>query len=98
MLVFGRTGTNSLKIALNALNYKCYHMKEVIGNGDASLWLDEIVNKEKVSRQWNDNIFKPRGYTATVDWPTTHYFDEIFNENPSAKVCNYFATFINLLI
>ena len=32
---FGRTGTASLRLALNRLGYPCYHMFEVMKNVDA---------------------------------------------------------------
>ena len=56
---FGRTGTFSTKEALNILGFPCYHMTEVISNGDQKLWLDA---KEKKEYKW-DEIFK--NYSAT---------------------------------
>ena len=37
---FGRSGTNSLRLALNELGVgPCYHMYECLENGDAPSWL-----------------------------------------------------------
>eukprot|EP01084_Bolivina_argentea_P025072 46651_1 len=82
---FGRTGTESLQLALNKLGYKCYHMHELKKYNDASIWYD-LLKKPKDQRNWNDSLFAIRGYTATVDWPTTIIYEDLLKENPSAKV------------
>ena len=70
---FGRTGTNSLRVALNALGYNTYHMFEVMKYGDEMLWYNEI-NKPRKNRNFTKNIFKKRGYTACVDFPAASQY------------------------
>ena len=65
---FGRTGTTSLKVALNKLGFPCYHMTEVNANsGHIDLWYQ---TKTTPLRYW-DVLFK--NYSATVDWPSTAF-------------------------
>lgn len=79
---FGRTGTNSLRIALNMLGVgPCYHMHEVRYNaGHKTMW-NRILNGSRPD--W-DHVF--RNYTAAVDWPVTHYWDQLIDLFPSARV------------
>lgn len=77
----GRTGTLSLKQALEILGYgKCYHMVEVIQNNHTSQWVEIFQNKH---RDW-DKIFK--GYSSTVDAPSNFFWEELLEANPNAKV------------
>jgi len=89
---YGRTGTDSLKVALNDLGFKTYHMYEVTKHGDHEKWIDADTNlhepggdKQK-GMQYLKNIFNDRGYTATVDFPSSLYYAELFKMNPDAKV------------
>lgn len=79
---FGRTGTDSLKTALEMLGIgKCYHMLEVIP------YKERIENWRAVANgkrpDW-DQIFN--GYKATVDWPAAFYWRELSVYYPEAKV------------
>ena len=78
---FGRTGTASLKIALETLlGAPCYHMSEVLGRaGQVDLWLDAAAGKP----DW-DAIFN--GYAATVDFPASNYWRAIADHYPGAKI------------
>lgn len=78
---FGRTGTASLKVALETLlNAPCYHMSEVLGTaGHVDLWLDAAAGNS----DW-DAIFD--GYVATVDFPGSHYWRELADAYPKAKI------------
>lgn len=79
---FGRTGTNSLKLALEILGYdKCHHMKEVIPNLEQLHYWDKISRGEK--QNWDD-VFK--GYKASVDWPSSAYYKELAEYYPDAKI------------
>ena len=83
---FGRTATESLQKALIMLGYPCYHMHEIHKHpADNDIW-SKNLDKPKYERNWNETVFAPRGYTATVDWPTTAIYEELLRENPSAKV------------
>lgn len=78
----GRTGTNSLKLALNELGAgPCHHMKEVVLDMAAQvpLWTDALSGKP----DWNA-IYK--GYESAVDWPTAAFYRELSAVCPSAKV------------
>src|SRR6476661_1464331 len=79
---FGRTGTASLKIALEKLGYnKCYHMSELIQNPDQVVyWQTLQAGKEP---DWED-LFK--GYKATVDFPGCMYYKQMMVKYPDAKV------------
>ncbi len=79
---FGRTGTMSLKLALEQLGFgPCYHMIEVIQAPErAAAWLDASDGK---SVSWDD-VFE--GYRATVDWPACSYWRELAEYYPQAKV------------
>ena len=79
---FGRTGTWSLKAALEELGFgPCYHMTEVFahpGHADfwGSAWRGEPVDWEGVLG----------GYEATVDWPACTFYEELMERHPEAKV------------
>jgi len=79
---FGRTGTLSLKLALEQLGFgRCYHMMEVSQNpGHAALW---SVAHDGVEIDW-DALYA--GYRATVDWPSTQFWRRLADHYPNAKV------------
>ena len=79
---YGRTGTLSLKSALETLGYsKCHHMIEVIRNpGEPEKWLQAIDAK---TVNWESLL---EGYEATVDWPACHFYQELADYYPKAKV------------
>src|SRR5262249_46664034 len=78
----GRTGTLSLKLALEALGIgRCYHMIEVFEDAGApELWARAAKGDDGL---WED-IFK--GYSATVDWPSAPFYEKLARHYPSAKV------------
>ena len=81
---WGRTGTRSLKYALQTLlNTPAYHMQNILLNKrDAKLWYDIIFKKpEKIN--W-DAIF--HGYGACLDFPSCNYYKELMKKYPNAKV------------
>jgi hypothetical protein len=79
---FGRTGTMSLKIALETLGFApCYHMTELVNNpSHAGLWA-AAGRGEPVD--WAALFAR---YRATVDWPGCHYYRELMAAFPAAKV------------
>ena len=80
---FGRTGTMSLKTALDALGVgPCYHMVEVFKNPAAPGWWLEAA-EAPATADWG-KIFA--GYNATVDWPNATYYKELADAYPDAKV------------
>jgi Sulfotransferase domain len=79
---FGRTGTLSLKHALEELGYSpCYHMSELFDKPGVDTQWDAIVSGEPAD--WH-TIFK--GYQATVDWPACTFYKELMQLYPDAKV------------
>jgi len=78
----GRTGTLSLKAAIERLGFApCYHMIEILRAPErARHWLERTPAG---SRDW-DTIF--RGYRATVDWPAAAFWRELAERYPDAKV------------
>jgi hypothetical protein len=79
---FGRTGTLSLKGALEQLGFgRCYHMIEVAQNpGHAALW---SAAHDGAKTDWAA-LFA--GYRSTVDWPSTRFWREIVDAFPNARV------------
>ncbi|MEM7078595.1 MAG: sulfotransferase family protein [Pseudomonadota bacterium] len=79
---FGRTGTLSLKTALEMLGFdKCYHMLEVRQHPDHPAIWSKAHAGEPVS--WPD-LFA--GYEATVDWPSCNFWEHQLQTYPEAKV------------
>ena len=79
---FGRTGTTSLKSALETLGFApCYHMTEVFARPrDAETWR-AAWRGEPVD--W-DAMLGP--YEAAVDWPACTFYAELMERYPEAKV------------
>jgi hypothetical protein len=79
---FGRTGTTTLKWALETLlGGKCHHMQEVFANpkqvaGWAARARGETIDWEKLLE----------GYVAACDWPAAAYWAELAERYPNAKV------------
>jgi hypothetical protein len=79
---FGRTGTASLKRALEMLGFgPCHHMEEVLENPEQVAHWQAFVAGESVD--WSE-VFK--GYRAQVDWPGAHVWRELAAAYPDAKV------------
>ncbi len=79
---FGRTGTLSLKYALEELGLgPCYHMEEVVKQpAHVKVWLD-YANKEPID--WHD-LFD--GYNSAVDFPASVAYRELIEAFPEAKI------------
>jgi len=77
----GRTGTYSLKLALDRLGLgPCHHMEEVLHNQPVQvpLWTAAVAGQP----DW-EAIYD--GYESAVDWPTAGFFRELAAAYPSAK-------------
>jgi hypothetical protein len=78
----GRTGTNSLKLALEQLlGGRCYHMIEVFGRPD------DVPQWHAAARGENpdwDAVFD--GYVAAVDWPAAAFWRAIAERYPDAII------------
>lgn len=79
---FGRTGTHSLKSAIELLGFgTCHHMYEVRrSNKQLSYWSD-IANGK--TPNWAE-VFD--GFSAQVDWPAARYWRQLAEFYPDAKV------------
>lgn len=79
---FGRTGTDSMREALNILGFgPCHHMHEVINNPEQRRLWSELANG--ATADW-EKLF--HGYRATVDWPSAHFWLELATAYPHAKI------------
>ena len=78
----GRTGTNSLKLALEQLlGGPCYHMVEVFARpDDVEVWADAY---EGSPPDWAEFL---RDYRATVDWPAASFWSELAAAFPEAVI------------
>lgn len=79
---FGRTGTRSLKDALELLGFgPCHHMEEVFGHPEqVHFWQDHAADRPV---DWNQ-VFA--GYGAQVDWPGAAVWRQTAEVFPGAKV------------
>lgn len=78
----GRTGTMTLKVALERLVFApCHHMVEVLANPAQVPFWNRAAEGEPVD--WEE-VFA--GYRATVDWPGCHFYAELAERYPEAKV------------
>ena len=79
---FGRTGTNSLKVALEHLGFgPAHHMFEVRDNPSQLGHWQALARGESVD--W-EQVFD--GYRAQVDWPGARYWRELALRYPEAKI------------
>lgn len=79
---FGRTGTTSLKQALEMLGYRpCHHMIEVERDRDQLAYWQAAVAGAPVD--WNAVFSK---YRAATDWPACHYWRELAAFWPASKI------------
>lgn len=78
----GRTGTTSLKLALEQLlGAPCYQMGDVYRNPEhVALWHDAVRGRMP---RWED-LFN--GYAAAVDWPVASFYEEVGAVWPQALV------------
>jgi hypothetical protein len=76
----GRTGTYSLKLALEKLGLgPCHHMEEVLKNpAQVSLWMDAAQGRPDWTALY-------AGYTSATDWPTAGFARELVAQYPQAR-------------
>ena len=78
----GRTGTLSLKLALEELGFgPCYHMREVMDRHDRIRSWKRIG--DGAPADW-DEVY--RGFRSSVDWPGAAYWRELADAYPKAKL------------
>jgi len=78
----GRTGTHSLKLALEQLlGGPCHHMVEILGDpSQVPAWTDAIEGRPV---DWNAML---ANYRSIVDWPGGAFWREISAANPNALI------------
>ena len=87
----GRTGTMSLKHALNKLGYKTFHTDEMFFHYKIfGMFLQDVfayppATGEQVVRPPSDFELIAREYDATVDLPLALYYKELHDKYPDAK-------------
>lgn len=77
----GRTGTYSLRLAINRLGLgPCHHMEVVIQNMSAQVppWCEAVDGRPDWQAIYD-------GFQSAVDWPTACFFRELQETYPSAK-------------
>jgi hypothetical protein len=78
----GRTGTHSLKIALEQLlGGRCHHMLEVFPSDEQRAGWARAMYGEAVD--WDALL---ADFVATVDWPSASFWRELATANPDALV------------
>jgi hypothetical protein len=78
----GRTGTLSLKRALDELGLgPCHHMEEVMAHPEQIPAWHAAGRGETVD--WGELL---AGYRSSVDWPSAQFWAELADEFPAAKV------------
>jgi hypothetical protein len=79
---WGRTGTESLKLALEQLGFdKCYHAYELLNNPEQTIYWEQLQRGEKTDY---DALFE--GYQAAVDYPVCYHYRQLMEQYPDAKV------------
>lgn len=79
---FGRTGTDSMREALDILGLgPCHHMRALLGDPELKAkWRSRAAYG---TPDWSE-IFE--GFSSTIDWPSAHYWPELVEAYPEAKV------------
>jgi Sulfotransferase domain len=79
---FGRTGTLSLKVALEQLGFgPCMHMIPLLQDPERSSLIRKAAEGDVDSL---DVVLD--GYRAAVDWPMAYFWRELADRHPAAKV------------
>ena len=79
---FGRTGTTSMKAALEELDFgPCYHMSELFRHPEHMEQWRAAMRGDSVD--WERVL---GDYRAIVDWPGCSFYEELLEKNPDAKV------------
>lgn len=79
---FGRTGTDSMRDALEMIGYgPCHHMKVIVEDEvQRRNWCKAIITNDF---DWDVLL---GGFEACVDWPTAQYWPQLIQAFPDAKV------------
>ncbi|MBF9029257.1 sulfotransferase family protein [Rhodobacterales bacterium HKCCE3408] len=84
---FGRTGTDSMREALEILGFgPCHHMRSLLDDeAHKAAWRRMKVARDrgKPGPDWSELL---GGFGACVDWPSAAYWPELIEVYPDAKV------------
>lgn len=86
---FGRTGSNSLMIALEQLGYKTYHMEKAMKEDHIDDWSLIHAGEGKQDDSAFERVLdaiSTAGYTAGVDFPICLAYKELMRRNPDSPV------------
>lgn len=87
---FPRTGTSSMKAALEQLGFgPCHHMFEIFGNPDQiGRWLQaaNTIGSDGPSPSTIDWDWVLEGYDSAVDWPAGAFWRELADAYPDARI------------
>ena len=78
---WGRTGTASMRAALELLGHSCHHMVEVFAHPEQAALFTEAAGDPGFD--W-ERIYG--SYSATMDWPGSAFWRELAAAYPQAKV------------
>ncbi len=79
---FGRTGTDSMKAALEEIGLgPCHHMKELLADPVQMQHWRGIADGN--TPDWDETF---ANYTSAVDWPSAFYWRQLAAHFPKAKV------------
>lgn len=79
---FGRTGTDSMREAINLLGFgPCHHMRSLLEDkAHQNDWRDFVAGGPC---NWDTLL---NGSKSCIDWPTAHFWPELIDRFPNAKV------------
>ena len=79
---FGRTGTDSMREAIEILDFgPCHHMRELIKDPEHErLWRSVVAG---ATPDWDLLL---GGYASCVDWPSAYYWPQLVEAFPQARV------------
>ncbi|KAI9031842.1 P-loop containing nucleoside triphosphate hydrolase protein [Phycomyces nitens] len=82
---YGRTGTNSLRLALETLGYRTHHMVCLMSDStqDPFIWKRAFDNPDSYLDEWESVYGK---YNAAIDWPTATTYKQLMKKYPDAKI------------
>jgi hypothetical protein len=79
---FGRTGTDSMREALEILGFgPCHHMRELMKDPEhEQLWRSEVMG---ATPDWGLLL---GGYASCMDWPSAYFWPQLVEAYPHARV------------
>ena len=89
---FGRTGTTSIKVGLNELGYRCYHMTEALANENkmhAELWYFLYQEKMKLKKEKNVTSFDKWDQITLPHDKYGKYFETLLDDAHYTATCDW---------